>query len=91
MYEHHLHSPRNSDMQKIKPGTVKNNLKGIIEKFVASDDAFSFMSSVNKRNTSILETVFVQSMVKQLGITTYFLTLSYAELRWEELLGKTKI
>ena len=91
MYEHHLHSPRNPDMHKIKPETVKNILKGIIEKFVASDDAFSFMSSVNKRNTSILETVFVQSMVKQLGITTYFLTLSYAELRWEELLGKTKI
>ena len=38
-------------MHKIKPdklteGTVKNNLKGTIERFVASDNAFSFISSV---------------------------------------------
>ena len=85
IYEHHLHSPINSDMHKIKQATVKNNLKGIIGKFVASDDAFSFMSSVNQRNTSILKAVFVRSMVKQLEITTYFLTLPYAEPRWEEL------
>ena len=38
-------------MHKIKPGTltagtVKNNFKGTIERFVASDNAFSFMSLV---------------------------------------------
>ena len=38
-------------MHKIKPGKltagmVKNNLQGTIERFVASDNAFSFMSSV---------------------------------------------
>ena len=38
-------------MHKIKPGTltartVKSNFKGTIEKFVARDNAFSFMSSV---------------------------------------------
>ena len=27
----------------------------------------------------------VLAMIKQLGIPTYFLTLSFAELRWEEL------
>ena len=40
-------------MHKIKPdtitsGTVTNNFKGTIERFVASDNAFSFMSSVNE-------------------------------------------
>ena len=40
-------------MHKIKPGTlaagmVKNNLKGTIERFVASDNPFSFMSSAKK-------------------------------------------
>ena len=40
-------------MHKIKPGTltaemVKNNLKGTIKRFVASDNAFSFMSSVKE-------------------------------------------
>ena len=38
-------------MHKIRPGMltaemVKNNLKGIIERFVGSDNAFSFMTSV---------------------------------------------
>ena len=38
-------------MRKIKPGkitagTVDNNSKGTIERFVASENAFSFMNSV---------------------------------------------
>ena len=38
-------------MHKIKPGTFiagvgKSNIKGTIERFVARDNAFSFMSSV---------------------------------------------
>ena len=30
----------------ITPGTVKNNFKGTIKRFVASNNAFSFMSSI---------------------------------------------
>ena len=78
-------------MHKIKPGTltvgkVKNNLKGTTERFVASDNAFSFMSSV--KGIPAYRKPFlhdVLAMVKQLGIPTYFLILSYADLRWEEL------
>ena len=49
--QHHPRSSINFAMHKIEPGTllagtVKNNLKGIIERFVASDNAFSFISSV---------------------------------------------
>ena len=49
--QHHLLSSINFAMLKIKPGTltagtVKSNFKGTIEKFVAKDNAFSFMSSV---------------------------------------------
>ena len=49
--EHHLRSSINFSIHKIKPGklkegTVKNNFKGTIERFVASNNAFSFMSSV---------------------------------------------
>ena len=52
MYEqHHLHTSINFSEDKIKPSTltvgkVNNILKGTIERFVASDNAFSFMSSV---------------------------------------------
>ena len=52
VYEkHHLVSLRNFVMHKIKPGTlttgsIKNNFKGTIEGFVASDCKFSLMDSV---------------------------------------------
>ena len=54
MYEqHHLSSSITFVMHKIKPGTftiemVKNNFKGTLGRFVASDNAFSFMISVNR-------------------------------------------
>ena len=49
--QHHLRSSINIAMYKLKPGTltagtVKSNFKGTIERFVARDNAFSFMSSV---------------------------------------------
>ena len=78
-------------MHKTKPGTltagtVKSNFKGIFEKFVVRDNAFSFMSSV-KRTPAYWKKILndVLAMAKQLGIPTYFLTLSCADLRWEEL------
>ena len=53
-------------MHKIKPGTLtagmaKNNLKGTTEKFVASGNAFSFMSSVKGKPAywkKFLETIY---------------------------------
>ena len=58
-------------MHKIKPGThttetVKSNFKGTIESFVARDNEFSYD---------------VLAMAKQLAISTYFKTLSCADLR----------
>ena len=78
-------------MHRIKPGTltagtVKSNFKGAIERFVARDDAFSFLSSVKGTPAYWKQFLYdVLAMVKQLGIPTYFLTLSCADLRWEEL------
>ena len=78
-------------MQKIKPGTltagtVKSNFKGTIERFVAKDNAFSFMSSVKGTPAYWKQFLFdVLAMVKQLGTPTYFLTLSCGDLRWEEV------
>ena len=78
-------------MHKIKPGMltvgmVKNNLKGTIERFVVSDNELSFMSSVKGTPTYWKRFLYnVLAIVKQLAIPTYFLTLSCADLRWEEL------
>ena len=71
----------NFAMHKNKPGTLA------IKKFVARDNAFSFISSV--KGTPAYWKQFlcdVLAMVKQLGIPTYFMTLPYADLRWENLL-----
>ena len=89
--QHHLRSSINFAMHKIKPGTltagtVKRNFKRTFERFVASDNTFSFMSSVKGTPAYWKQFLYdVLAMVKQLGIPTYFLILSCAELRWEEL------
>ena len=92
MYEqHHLSSSINFAMHKIKPGTltagtVKNNFKGTIERFVASGNAFSFMSSVKGKPAYWEKFLYdVLAMVKQLWIPTYFLAFSCADLICEEL------
>ena len=89
--QYHLRSTFNFAMHKIKPGTltagaVKSNFKKAVERFVASDNSFSFMSSVKGTPAYWKQFLYdVLAMVKQLGILTYFLTLSCADLRWEEL------
>ena len=92
LYEQYLlRSSINVAMHKIKPGqltagTIKQNYRGTIERFVASDNAFSFMSQVKGTPAYWKQFLLdVLAMVKQLGIPTYFLTLSCADLRWEEL------
>ena len=68
-------------MHKIKPGTltagtVKSNFKETIERF-----AFSFMNSVKGTPAYWKQFLYdVLAMVKQLAISTYFLTLSCADL-----------
>ena len=92
VYEQYLlRSSINFAMHKVKPGqltagTIKQNYRGTIDRYVASDNAFSFMSQVKGTPAYWKQFLFdVLAMVKQLGIPTYFLTLSCADLRWEEL------
>ena len=74
-------------MHKIKSGTltagsVKSNFKESVERFVASDNTFSFMSSVKGTPAYWKQLLYdVLAMVKQLGVPTYFLTLSRPDLR----------
>ena len=81
----------NFAIHKIKPGkittrAIKNNFKGTYGRFVTSDNAFSLKSSV-KRTSEYWEhfSYDVLATVKQLGITTCFLTLSCCDLKLEEL------
>ena len=63
---------------------VENSIKGTMERFVASDYGFSFMSSIKGTPAYWKEyDVYydVLAMVKQLGIPTFFC----ADPKYEEL------
>ena len=73
-------------LDTLTAGTVKNDFKRTFERFVVSDNIFSFMNSVKGTPAYWKQFLYdVVAMVKQLGIPTYFLTLLFADLRWGEL------
>ena len=88
-----LNSQINIAMQKLTPrnvtaGMLTQNFKETVQQFSASDEAFSFMNSI--KGTPAYWKKFlteVLAMVKQLCLLTYFLTLSCADLRWNELIS----
>ena len=74
-------------MHKVKlgaltAGLVKNNFERTVEKFVPSNNSFSFMGLFKGRPRHWNQILYsVLAVVKQLGIPTYFLALSCADLR----------
>ena len=90
--QHHLSSLINFAIHKTKSDTisaetVQSNLKKTIKIFVARNNAFSFLCSVKETSAYWKRFSYnVLAMVKQLSISTYSLTLSCANLGWEELL-----
>ena len=86
-----LHSQISIAMKKVSgenltAGMFSQSFKDTVKQFIANDKAFSFMSTV--KGTPAYWKKFLQevlSMVKQLGSPSFFLTLSCADLRWNEL------
>ena len=71
---------------QITADTVNQNYKESVKRLLSSKNAYSFMSSVKGTPVYWKQFLFeVLAMVKQIGIRTYFLTLSCADLRWNEL------
>lgn len=88
-----LASQINIAMRKISAndltaGVLTKNFTEKVKQFIADDKAFSFMKSIKGTpaywKNFLLE---VLAMVKQLGVPTFFLTLSCADLRWNELIS----
>ena len=79
-------------MQKIKSnnltaGIFSQNYTETIKSLIANDEAFIFMNTL--KETPAYWKRFqleVLAMIKQLGLPTYFITLSCADLRWHELI-----
>ena len=80
-------------MQKVKSGQLtagmlSRNFKESVKSFVANDEAYSFMNTVKGTPAYWKRFLFeVLAMVKQLGLPTFFMTLSCADLRWNELVS----
>ena len=71
----------------LNAGMLSSNFKATVQQFIAQDKAYSFMSSVKGTPAYWKKKLFeVLAMVKQLGIPTFFMTLSCADLRWNELI-----
>ena len=79
-------------MQKIKSnnltaGILSQNYTYTIKSLIAKDEAFNFMNTL--KGTPAYWKRFqleVLAMIKQLGLPTFFITLSCADLRWHGLI-----
>lgn len=73
-------------------GMMNESFKKKVKEFVASDQAYTFMSSI--KGTPAYWKKFKSeclAMMKQLGIPSFSLTLSCADLRWDELVLISKL
>ena len=78
-------------MQKIKSnnltaGNLSQNYTEIIKSLIANNEAFNFMNTL-KGTPAYWKSLEVFAMIKQLGLPTFFITLSRADLRCHELIG----
>ena len=73
---------------QLTAGVLSNNFSETVKSFIAKDKGFNFMNSVKGTPAYWKKFLFeVLAMVKQLGLPTFFMTLSCADLRWNELLA----
>ena len=73
---------------QLTAGMLSNNFSETVKSFIAKDEGFNFMNSVKGTPAYWKKFLFeVLAIVKQLGLPTFFMTLSCADLRWNELLA----
>ena len=73
---------------RMTAGMLSNDFSGTVQALVAKGKAYRFMHSI--KGTPAYWKKFlheVLAMVKQLGVPTFFMTLSCADLRWNELIS----
>ena len=86
MQQLNLNSQNNISMKKVctnqlTAGMLSNNFSDTVKSFIAKDDSFMSPAYWKKFLSEVL------AMVKQLGLPTFFMTLSCADLRWNELIS----
>ena len=93
MLQLNLNSQINIAMKKVcsnqlTAGMLSNNFSETVKSFIAKDEGFNFMNSIKGTPAYWKKFLFeILAMVKQLGLPTFFMTLSCADLRWNELIS----
>ena len=73
---------------QLTAGMLSRNIKESVKSFVAKDEAYNFMNTIKGTPAYWKKFLFeVSAMVKQLCLPTFFMTLSCAHLRWDELVS----
>ena len=70
----------------LKAGMLNRNFKETVRQFIGNDKAYNFMNSI--KGTPACWKKFMHeamAMVKQLGVSPFFLILSCADLRWNDM------
>ena len=76
---------------QLNAGMLSQNFKEKVKEFISNEQGYSFMNTI--KGTPAYWKRFLQevlAMVKQLGLPTFFLTLSCADLRWNDLVSIIK-
>ena len=93
MQQLNLQSQINIAMKKVcaghlTAGMLSHNFSERVKEFIAKDDAYHFMNTIKGTPAYWKKFLYeVLAMVKQLGLPTFFMTLSCADLHWNELVS----
>ena len=73
---------------QLTAGMLTNNFSDTVSSFLSKDDVYQFMSTIKGTPAYWKKFLYeVLAMVKQLGLPTFCMTLSCANLRWNELIS----
>ena len=71
--------------QGLTANMFQDDFKNTVKSFLAEENAYTFMNSIKGSPAYWINMLSdILAMVKQLGIPSFFLTLSCADLRWDE-------
>ena len=69
-------------------GLLSQNFSGRVKSFIVKDETYHFMNRIKGTPAYWKKFLYeVLVMVKQLGVHTFFMTLSCADLYWNELIS----
>ena len=69
-------------------GILSQNFLDTVKSFIANDEGYHFVNTIKGTPAYWKRFLYkVLAMVKQLGIPTFYMTLSCADLHWNELIS----